>query len=125
MTTDERLEGLAKLGKYVNAIDEVELDGLLLKVKNENPWFTPGSVNLALEGIKGDLADHRIEHVLDFAREHREAPPFVRRLFEHRAEGQHLTEHRCGFGERERRRRHECALRSGEDLVHPVSELVR
>lgn len=52
MTTDERLEGLAKLGKYVNAIDEVELDGLLLKVKNENPWFTPGSVNLALEGIR-------------------------------------------------------------------------
>jgi hypothetical protein len=52
MTTDERLAGLAKLGKYVNAIDEVELDGILLKVKNENPWFTPGSVKLALEGIR-------------------------------------------------------------------------
>jgi hypothetical protein len=51
MTTDERLAGLTKLGKYLHAIDEAELDALRLKVKNENPWFTPGSVNLALEGV--------------------------------------------------------------------------
>ncbi len=52
MTTDERLAGLVKLGKYLHAIDEVEFEELLLKVKNENPWFTPGSVDLALEGIR-------------------------------------------------------------------------
>lgn len=51
MTTDERLAGLAKLGKYVDAIDEVALEDLMLKVKNENPWFTPGSVQVAIEGI--------------------------------------------------------------------------
>ena len=51
MKIEERLEGLAKLGKYLYAIDEAELDELVLKVRNENPWFTPGSVNLALEGI--------------------------------------------------------------------------
>lgn len=51
MTTDERLEGLAKLGKYIRAIDEGVLDDLMSKVKNENPWFTPGSVQVALEGI--------------------------------------------------------------------------
>ena len=52
MTADERLEGLVKLGKFVHAIDEASLEELIIKVRNENPWFTPGSVNLALEGIR-------------------------------------------------------------------------
>ena len=51
MKTGERLEALSKLGKYVHAIDEAELEELTLKVRNENPWFTPGSINLSLEGI--------------------------------------------------------------------------
>jgi hypothetical protein len=50
MTTEERLEAFDKLGKHLCAIDEAELDELHQKVKNENPWFTPGSVKLALEG---------------------------------------------------------------------------
>lgn len=52
MTTDERLEGLIKLGNCINAIDEAEFDDLMLKVRNENPWFTPGSVTVALDGIR-------------------------------------------------------------------------
>jgi hypothetical protein len=52
MKIGERLEALAKLGKYLHAIDEAELEELTLKVRNENPWFTPGSINLALEGIR-------------------------------------------------------------------------
>ena len=52
MKPDERLEGLAKLGIYIDAIDEAEREALSLKVRNENPWFTPGSINLALEGIR-------------------------------------------------------------------------
>lgn len=52
MKPDERLEGLAKLGIYLDAIDEAERETLSLKVRNENPWFTPGSINLALEGIR-------------------------------------------------------------------------
>lgn len=52
MTTDERLGGLTKLGKHLTAIDEAELDELMLKVKNENPWFTPGSVSTAFDGIR-------------------------------------------------------------------------
>jgi hypothetical protein len=51
MTADERLAGLVNLGKYIHAIDEAELGDVLLKVKNENPWFTSGNVNLALQGI--------------------------------------------------------------------------
>ena len=52
MTADERLEGLVKLGKFVHAIDEASLEELIIKVRQENPWFTSGSVNLALEGIR-------------------------------------------------------------------------
>lgn len=60
MTTDERLEGLINLGKYLHAIDEEELDALVLRVKNENPWFTPGSVNVAFEGVKRYLDPARL-----------------------------------------------------------------
>jgi hypothetical protein len=52
MNIEDRLEAFEKLGKYINAIDEAELDEIILKVRNENPWFTPGSVRLALEGIR-------------------------------------------------------------------------
>ena len=52
MTADERLEGLVKLGKFVHAIDEATLEELIIKVRQENPWYTPGSVNLALEGVR-------------------------------------------------------------------------
>ncbi|HEY9486938.1 MAG TPA: acyl-CoA reductase, partial [Chryseosolibacter sp.] len=52
MKTEERLAALAKLGDYIDAIDEAEMDELILRVRNENPWFTPGSINLALEGIR-------------------------------------------------------------------------
>lgn len=52
MTTEERLAALTKLGNYIDAIDKGELDNIYLKIRNENPWFTPGSVNLALEGIR-------------------------------------------------------------------------
>lgn len=52
MMTDERLEGLINLGNYLDAIDEVELEQVVINVRSENPWFTPGSINLALEGIR-------------------------------------------------------------------------
>ena len=51
MTIDERLAAFEKLGNHLRAIDEGEYGVLLDKVKNENPWFTAGSVNLAIEGV--------------------------------------------------------------------------
>lgn len=51
MILRERLAALEKLGKYLSAIDKGTLEEITLKVRNENPWFTPGSVNLALEGL--------------------------------------------------------------------------
>lgn len=61
MTTDERLEGLIKFGQYLNAIDEVEYEQVVLNVRNENPWFTPGSINLALEGVRRYLDAEKLK----------------------------------------------------------------
>lgn len=52
MNTEDRLEAFEKLGKYLSAIDEVALEELQQKVRHENPWFTAGSVQLALDGVK-------------------------------------------------------------------------
>lgn len=52
MSVEERLEAFEKLGKYLRAIDEVELDILLQNARKENPWFTRDSVSLALGGIR-------------------------------------------------------------------------
>ncbi len=61
MTTDERLEALTKLGKYLHAIDEGALDDLISRVRSENPWFTPGSIATALEGIRRYLDPARMK----------------------------------------------------------------
>jgi hypothetical protein len=52
MTTDERLEGLVKLGKFIDSLADDEFSDLALRVQNENPWFTPGSVQTALQGVR-------------------------------------------------------------------------
>ena len=82
-------------------------------------------MDLALEGVEGDLAHDRVDHVLDLRGEHRLALDRVGGLLEEAAEGQHLAEHARGLGERQRRRRHERAVRRREHLVHAVAELVR
>lgn len=51
MTPHERLVALEKLGNYLSAIDEGEFEDLTTKARNENSWFTPGSVQLAIEGV--------------------------------------------------------------------------
>lgn len=52
MIIDDRLAAFEKLGNYLDAIDADEYENLIDKVKHENPWFTPGSVNLAIEGVR-------------------------------------------------------------------------
>jgi hypothetical protein len=51
MTLDERIAAFEKLGKYLSAIDEATKEQLIVKVGNENPWFTPESIELALKGV--------------------------------------------------------------------------
>ena len=98
--------------------DRIELLGL------EFPLLA-GGVDPPLEGIEGDLPDHGVEHVLHLGGEHGEALPLVGGLFQHRAEGQHFAEDAGGFGQGERRRRHQRPLRRRQPLVHAVPELVR
>lgn len=61
MILGERLAALEKLGKSLSAIDEGTLEEIALKVRNENPWFTPGSVNLALEGVTRYLEPEKMK----------------------------------------------------------------
>ena len=60
MTIGERLAAFEKLGDYIGAIDEVEFAELMQKVRNENPWFTPGSVNVAFEGVRRYLDGQKL-----------------------------------------------------------------
>ena len=82
------------------------------------------SVHAALEGAEGDLADHRIEHVLDLAREHDAAARRIALGLEERAEGQLLAEDRGGLRQRQRSLRQQQALPAREHLMNPVAELV-
>jgi hypothetical protein len=51
MTNNERIEGFVKLGERIQSITPTELSSLTANVQNENAWFTPESVSLALKGI--------------------------------------------------------------------------
>ena len=51
MTLATRIEVFSRLGEKINALAGEERDLLLARVRNENPWFTPENVNLALAGI--------------------------------------------------------------------------
>lgn len=60
MTIGQRIEAWEKVGQYLRAIDQGEFEELVLKTRNENPWFTAGSVNLALEGIQRYLNGEKL-----------------------------------------------------------------
>ena len=82
-------------------------------------------VDPALELMEGDLAHHRVQHVLHLAGE-QDAPARRRRLaVEHGAEGEHLAEHRRRLRRGQGRVRHQRPLARRQDLMHPVSQLVR
>src|SRR5215472_6544337 len=56
--------------------------------------LAPLVMYLLFEGDKRDLADDRVQHVLNLAGEHDLAPAGVRFTREQRSERQHLAEHR-------------------------------
>ena len=56
-----------------------------------------------LELVEGDLADHRVQHVLDLAGQHQTAAGRVGLGIQQRAEGQHLAEHAGRLGQGQRR----------------------
>ena len=84
-----------------------------------------GVVHPALELAEGDLADHRVDHVLDLGRQQHAAPHRIGLRVEQGPEGELLAEHRGGLGQGQRRARHQRPLRGGQHLVHAVAQLVR
>ena len=84
----------------------------------------PLDVDLALERVERDLPHHRVDHVLDLGGEHGLALLLVGGLAEQLLEGQHLAEHARGLRQRQRRRRHQRAVRRRQHLVHAVAELM-
>ena len=81
-------------------------------------------VQLALEGIEGDLAHHRVQHVLDLRGQHGAPLGFVGGARQQGPERQHFAKHRCGFSQRQRRGRHQRAIGRRQHLMHAVAELV-
>ena len=68
--------------------------------------FATLTVNAAFKLVKGDLAHDRIDHVLGFLSQHGLAFALVLGAFKQRPEGEHFTEHGCGFRKCKRRRCH-------------------
>jgi hypothetical protein len=61
MKLEDRIDAFVKLGKQLNAIDEVMGGGLVLKAKNENSWFTEESIKSAVEGVKVYLTEANLK----------------------------------------------------------------
>lgn len=57
MKLEDRIAAFVKLGKQLNAIDEVKWEELVTKAKNENSWFTKDTIESAFRGIKGYLQE--------------------------------------------------------------------
>jgi Acyl-CoA reductase (LuxC) len=51
MELEKRLLAFEKLGKRVKTLDKQTIEEWCLATANENPWFTPVSINFALQGI--------------------------------------------------------------------------
>ena len=81
-------------------------------------------VHAPLEGTEGDLAHHRVEHVLDLAGEHDAAALRLALAIEQGAEGELLAEDRGGLGKGQRGLRQQEALPTRQHLMDPVPELV-
>ncbi len=51
MTLEDRIEAFTQLGNKITELLADELNSLTDKARNENPWFTPESTTMALQGV--------------------------------------------------------------------------
>ena len=77
-----------------------------------------------LEIVKTDLADNGVEHILDLAGQESAALHLVFAPVKQTAEDQHFTENRCCFGQCQRCRAHQIALRGGHHLMHTMAKFM-
>ncbi|GGZ25885.1 acyl-CoA reductase [Echinicola pacifica] len=52
MTAKQRIEAFIALGNKIEACSDQELDDLFRRAENNNSWFTPEQVNMAIKGIR-------------------------------------------------------------------------
>ena len=84
----------------------------------------PGGMQAPLELIESDLPYHRVQHILDLARQHDAALFGIGLFFQHRAEGELFAKHAGRLREGQRRIGQQSALRRGQKLMHPVAQLM-
>lgn len=51
MRPEDRIEALSELGKYVAGLSVNPAEELITRAVQENPWFSPENISMALEGI--------------------------------------------------------------------------
>lgn len=61
MTLNDRIGAFAQLGNRITGLSGDELNGLTDQVQNENPWFIPENVIMALQGISRFLNRQALE----------------------------------------------------------------
>ncbi len=101
----------------------VHPDGVEL-IEREFP-VAAGLVHLAFEGVEGDLAHDRVDHILHLRSHHRLLLAPVLGLGQKRLEGEHLAKHACRFRQRQRSGGQQRPLVARKHLVHAVTQFVR
>lgn len=64
MNIDQRIKAFASLGDFLRNIPEDEFQSITANIRNENPWFTPGSVTRALSAIGENLTEYSLKNWL-------------------------------------------------------------
>lgn len=62
MALSQRIEAFAKLGKAIEKLPSDQLNEWVEEAANENRWFTPDSVQMALEGLTKMLKKEALEN---------------------------------------------------------------
>ncbi len=64
MNTYERIKAFARLGDYLKNMPSAEMQSLTTMARNENSWFTPESVMMAISAIAGNLNEESLKNWL-------------------------------------------------------------
>lgn len=60
MTLEQRISAFVKLGNHLSNLSDEAFETLALNARNENPWFTPENVKLAVTGIVRMLQEDKM-----------------------------------------------------------------
>jgi len=65
MTFQERINAFVALGKRIQQLADYELDELIARAENNNSWFTPDHIKLALHGLVRMLDEEELRNWLE------------------------------------------------------------